>query len=405
MFAHSLYIRLTKRADSVNYLVIIKLVRGIKYMDKLVKRVELKRRYVDKKADDFGSRVHETHPFLKIHGFNGLGRHCMTTCKACGAEQKLTPKAILATPAMCIGCEATNVEDKYFESTMKFVKLQAGVKSVVEGLDAVVFKFKKQQIEYVPRFVVNKRDAVDYKTLHQLLAHWDLCVAKAKACNKLGLKYTMVVVSKTLGATILPSDWWTKQKQVVESNLHGGEVITALAVDPGTTNGAWSVVSMNKSGVLDVLASGKIYSTVTDLTGNQAQGVMAFKAEISAIATKFKVNAFAVERFQARGFKGPTIEMVNVMIGLMAGHLVDHHGVKLVSMIPPAEWKNPWNRKGNLEEFYAKVNCVVHQTDSIGIGIYCLCKWLGLDYTKYVVDEQVWLAKAISRTNTEVNNK
>ena len=370
-------------------------------MYKIVKRAELKRRHTDKKEDDFGSRLHETHPFLKVVEFKGLGRHCLAVCKSCGAEHKLTPKALLAMPSSCVSCEAVNVEDKYFEETFKFVKLQSGNKLVVEGLAPVKFKFKKTNIEYVPRFVVSKKHVVDYKTLHQLLAHWELCVAKAKACSKSGFEYTMVVVSKTLGSKVLASDWWTKQRQVVESSIHGGDTITALAVDPGTTNGAWSVVSMTVNGVLTVHASGKIYSTINDLTGNQAQRIGEFKAEISSIAKRFNVNAFAVERFQARGFKGPTIEMVNVMIGLMASHLVDHHKVKLISMIPPAEWKNPWNRKGDLEEFYTKVKCVVHQTDAVGIGIYCLCKWLGLDYTHYVVDEYKNLALAINKSNTE----
>jgi hypothetical protein len=368
---------------------------------KIIKRAELKRRHTDKKVDDFGSRLHETHPFLKITSFNGLGRHCVTACKACGAEQRLTPKALLGSDTKCVSCEAVNVEDKYFEQAYKFIKLQSGNKTVIEGLAPITFKFKKQSVSYVPRFVVNKKTIVEYKTLHQLLAHWELCVAKAKACQKAGFAYTMVVVSKTLGVKALEANWWSKQRQVVESSIHGGEIITALAVDPGTTNGAWSVVSMTTQGVLTVKASGKIYSTITDLTGNQAQRVGEFKSEISSIAKRFNVNAFAVERFQARGFKGPTIEMVNVMIGLMAGHLVDHHAVKLVSMIPPAEWKNPWNRKGSLDEFYTKVNCVVHQTDAVGIGVYCLRKWLGLDYTKYVVDGEKALALAINKSNTE----
>jgi len=106
----------------------------------------------------------------------------------------------------------------------------------------------------------------------------------------------------------------------------------------------------------------------------------------------------------SRGLKGTTIELVNIMIGIIYANLKGEASRKF-TVIPAAQWKNAWNRVIDLEGFYAKVSCAVHQADSIGIGLYGAYKWLNQTPYHNLTQLCKSLPRQISIANVEVTAK
>jgi Holliday junction resolvasome RuvABC endonuclease subunit len=145
--------------------------------------------------------------------------------------------------------------------------------------------------------------------------------------------------------------------------------ITLLGVDPGKTNAAYSVIRIKLNPFrFRVLANGMFKHPVNDLTGIEVVKRMnAFKREVRSLKRKYGISHVIAERFMTRGGQsmGTTIEVVTVMLTLLA-----HSGIPNTLLITAAQWKNQWNRKGDLKAFYKTLPIPEHPIDATGIGLY-----------------------------------
>lgn len=143
-----------------------------------------------------------------------------------------------------------------------------------------------------------------------------------------------------------------------------------LAFDPGSRNMGISCVGV-KNDKLEVIASAIMMNPITSMTNNHVTLRAAFEAEIQEWLDLYEPDAVIMERFQARGGKGPLIELVTTMNALIS---------KMDTSLPykfvmPATWKNAWHRRFveyPLDEVYKQCLTTAHQFDSILIGCYGL---------------------------------
>ena len=208
------------------------------------------------------------------------------------------------------------------------------------------------------------REHIDFKKL--LLAE--------KSATKAGKSLILGIVEG--GKIRLVPDWKNKSLEQVDAWLRRRDLtkIRILSMDPGVENYAWSVLDVSRPFEVKVLASGMIKNTVREMTKGMHEQLCKFVDDVQSIMNEFDPEFLIAERYMSRGMGGTTIELVNAMIGAVA--LMWKKSSDRVKFIPAAEWKNRWNSKSSLDEFYQKVNCAVHQVDSIGIGIYGAAYWL-----------------------------
>lgn len=88
---------------------------------------------------------------------------------------------------------------------------------------------------------------------------------------------------------------------------------------------------------------------------------------VGKLIRKYKIDGIYAERYMSRGMGGPTIESVNMMLGLLQSfQLPDRY-------IPAAVWKNAVRRQGvDLKLEYKICRSAPHQLDASLIGLYGL---------------------------------
>lgn len=111
----------------------------------------------------------------------------------------------------------------------------------------------------------------------------------------------------------------------------------------------------------------------------------------SGVLDEFKPDMFMVERYQARGGKGTTIECVSIMNGVIASLCLDR-GIDF-QMITAATWKNRVNAHISLEDSYKEVEFPDHMVDSSFIGMYGAVqyydfKWAEVDFDGHIIGLQ-----------------
>lgn len=143
--------------------------------------------------------------------------------------------------------------------------------------------------------------------------------------------------------------------------------ITVLGMDPGKTNYAWSVVQLkiDNPSKYRILGCGMIQNTISSMTGNTKEDVRKFVAEVRKLLRQYGADVIGAERFQARGLKGNTSELVNVMIGCLF-----FVPVKGVTLLTASTWKNAFNRVADLKQTYEQSALTPHQIDATSIGLY-----------------------------------
>lgn len=145
--------------------------------------------------------------------------------------------------------------------------------------------------------------------------------------------------------------------------------ITVLSFDPGTTNCSFSVLRIKRrvnNFKYEILKSGMISNTFTDMKDKLP--IAELSNEIEEIFTTYRIKAVILERFMPRGFRGNTIELVNIIIGVILSTAAKY--TSNLKVITAATWKNNFNRNRDLKKFYRDVNWVTHKIDAICIGLY-----------------------------------
>ena len=152
------------------------------------------------------------------------------------------------------------------------------------------------------------------------------------------------------------------------------KLATILSLDPGLRNYGYSVIRSN-SRKTSVVVSGRIFTTVTQLTAGLVPQFKAHSDTIRQLIEEHQVTHLIVERYMSRRMGGITIEAVNLMIGGLL-EICTEKGI-FFRCIPSSQWKNASNRakEGFLEGEYQlgkTVKVTNHTIDATMIGLFAL---------------------------------
>jgi len=145
-----------------------------------------------------------------------------------------------------------------------------------------------------------------------------------------------------------------------------------LALDPGSRNMGISLVSYHPATEeICVSVNSIVTSPLADIRFFNAQRNV-FLDEVGRWIKLYEPHGIVAERFQSRGLKGSTIELVNLMLGLLGGR----YSLPIL-LITPVTWKNDWHRRFKndslkLNDLYKTCRTTPHQLDSSFIGCYGL---------------------------------
>lgn len=382
---------------------------------------------------EFKELLQELVPYIECTHYEGASKLGKFQCLKCGSVISKLPRGVITSATECTSCsekggKKTKPKEKenknkwkhhpaVFENKnpiskallLKWLgnKVKAGsIKPYsINEAPLTTYKVSGKAYGYWPDFIINENIVVEARGAYWLWRFWKIVTEKAKSCVKQGYKFKLLVYTNRGTIVELPTDWYTKPKNQIEHLLacdKNTTKLTILSLDPGVTNSAWAVSTYDKSkGEYTLIASGKVQNAITDLTFDLAQQLNKYATEIQNLVVKYNVNCLGMERFQARGMKGTTIELVNIMIGTTITQALTNFNILLFRVIPASQWKNAWNRLESLEDYYAKAPCTPHQADAIGIGIYCLSEWLAFPLNKVINTKYIKkLCARIEETNT-----
>lgn len=152
--------------------------------------------------------------------------------------------------------------------------------------------------------------------------------------------------------------------------------ITIAGSDPGKNNSAMSIVKVSLEDVnsFKIVETFMVDDVIKDLTANPFKQAAAYRRAMQRKIKQHGVDVFVVERFQNRGrFSGNTGELVSMGIGVLYGlPILD------VMVITAAQWKNAFNREGDLNQLYKDSLLVPHRVDSTSIALYGAAQYLGV---------------------------
>lgn len=151
-----------------------------------------------------------------------------------------------------------------------------------------------------------------------------------------------------------------------------------LGCDPGSKNFGLFVGKVNKDiSKIKVLRSGMITTCLTEMKGNIIPDVEGFAEDYESLLIEYKPDIITLERFQTRGFKGKTIELIGTMLGIMMMKNAELARTKDVDvrLLTAATWKNRVNKISKLKAIYKvmkKRKVVDHRVDAALMSIYNL---------------------------------
>ena len=267
------------------------------------------------------------------------------------------------------------------------------------GIRSVSYMVKGSRKEYWPSMRAGKV-LIEIRTLKGLPHYWENLRAAARACVKLGYSLRVLVVHRE-HTYELPKEYLTWKVEDAEAYVRIKTVkkLRILSMDPGVTNFAWAILEVARPFKVKIIATGMLDNTIKELTSSIKEGTQLFRNEILELREEYSIDHMIMERFMSRGMKGLTIELVNVMIGVMMGMWSSNS--RAFKLITAAQWKNEWNRRADLKEFYTKVDCEVHQVDAIGIGLYGAAYWFDQEPFKDIAHVESSLIKQIKKANVE----
>lgn len=174
-----------------------------------------------------------------------------------------------------------------------------------------------------------------------------------------------------------------------------------FAHDPGSVNYGFSVVEAEmRRGKFRfrVLENGLVPTTLHMLKDNTIR-----RAEKNAymewnrkMIGRWKPDAIFAERYMTRGISGPTIETVNMMLGILQSfNLPDRY-------VPAAVWKNAVTRNGiDLKGWYKFCRTTPHALDAALIGVWAAHQVFGVkDMGKLNEERFESLVLQIEKTST-----
>lgn len=348
-------------------------------------RVDVDRASTQRAA--FQVKLQRKFDWVRCENYVSMNRRARFVAQCCGTEFDMTPKQLLGMKKLeCCGAP--------------YRMERSGLRSKVTGSQkakgSVRFSYQgKERIRPVDGAVGRTKFIV--QDLDQLLSELRMNQATQKASPDLRFYAVQDGQAHQLARG------WEKLKAAdlvaFVRGTHNGDM-RILALDPGVTNFAWSVLQANHAFEIKIIASGMVRNTLRDLKVLTPRSIGVFLAEIQALVDEYQTDSMILERYMSRRMGGTTIELVNIMIGALFAEFQR----KLVrfKFIPSAQWKNEWNRIGDLEQFYTQCECVVHQVDAIGIGMYGAAFWTGnRPYSNFNSKFMRQLAAQINETNTE----
>jgi hypothetical protein len=151
--------------------------------------------------------------------------------------------------------------------------------------------------------------------------------------------------------------------------------------DPGSRNYGYAIVEgrlVNDRVKFRVLVNGLCPCPINDLKDHQTRQRQRseYLKWVKYMVMTYSPRGIYGERYMTRGIRGPTIESVNMMLGLLQSlELKD-------AFVPAAVWKNAVNRQGiDLKAEYKLCRTAPHQLDASLIGVYAIHQAFGVqDY-------------------------
>lgn len=148
-------------------------------------------------------------------------------------------------------------------------------------------------------------------------------------------------------------------------------MLTVMAHDPGSANYGFAVVRAQTAPrnrlKVTILKNGLCPDKVKVLkSGSHLRAsLLAYRKWYAQVVREYNVQFLVAERFMTRGGKGPTIEAINMMLGvLLCGDLP-------CKVMPASQWKNAVRRAGvELDDWYTWAKITPHQLDACLIGVY-----------------------------------
>jgi hypothetical protein len=155
-------------------------------------------------------------------------------------------------------------------------------------------------------------------------------------------------------------------------------VLRIFAHDPGSRNYGYAIVEGRRIGhriAYRVVENGLCPCPINDLKNHDIRRKQrtSYLKWIRGIVCKHKIAGMFAERYMTRGIKGPTIESVNMMLGMLQSlELPDRY-------IPAVVWKNAVARQGiDLKSEYRLCCTAPHQLDASLIGVYGIHQVFGV---------------------------
>ena len=169
--------------------------------------------------------------------------------------------------------------------------------------------------------------------------------------------------------------------------------------DPGNSNYGYGVIRVDPTSFkIKILEMGMFTCQITNLTDKEAKPpkskrrkrivvenykpfstqLRLFCSEWGEILDQYDVKAITSERFQSRGLKGLSIEVVSMMNAFIC-HEADSRDIAY-QVITAATWKNQVNRYIDLESLYKENDLTPHMIDAVFIAVYCALKFFKLEW-------------------------
>lgn len=153
--------------------------------------------------------------------------------------------------------------------------------------------------------------------------------------------------------------------------------LTIASSDPGTKNYGFGVVQFKVEGntvKYKVVHTCKLTKAADIKNADIKDQLAAFNKETKAKFRVYKPTHLIAERFMTRGIKGPLVESVNMMLGVLA-----YANKQPVIFVPAVVWKNRVNKFFDLKAFYKEAGVEAHEVDAVLMAFFAAERITGKD--------------------------